>query len=94
MVKRLFVFSDMQFDASLVRSREGWETTHDRIVKAYKRAGYEMPEIVYWNLRGGTTKPVLKVRTNRAYHDLSYNLYDRSTSLGHPWYRSCHRVLG
>ncbi|KAG9128338.1 hypothetical protein FRC07_000450 [Ceratobasidium sp. 392] len=61
MVKRLFVFSDMQFDASLTDSSEGgWETTHDRMVKAYKEAGYEMPEIVYWNLQGGTTKPVLK----------------------------------
>ncbi|KAG8722495.1 hypothetical protein FRC08_001551 [Ceratobasidium sp. 394] len=61
MVKRLFVFSDMQFDASLTdQSEGGWETTHDRIVKAFKQAGYEMPEIVYWNLQGGTTKPVLK----------------------------------
>ncbi|KAG9090252.1 hypothetical protein FRC06_001158, partial [Ceratobasidium sp. 370] len=60
MVKRLFVFSDMQFDASLANRSEGWETTHDRIVKAFKEAGYEMPEIVYWNLQGGTTKPVLK----------------------------------
>ncbi|KAG9102696.1 hypothetical protein FRC06_001404 [Ceratobasidium sp. 370] len=61
MIKRLFVFSDMQFDASLVdHSCKGWETTHDRIVKAYKEAGYEVPEIVYWNLQGGTTKPVLK----------------------------------
>ncbi|KAG9124591.1 hypothetical protein FRC07_011010 [Ceratobasidium sp. 392] len=61
MVKRLFVFSDMQFDASTTnRSARAWETTHDRIVKAYKEAGYEMPDIVYWNLEGGTTKPVLK----------------------------------
>ncbi|KAF8607922.1 hypothetical protein BDV93DRAFT_519910 [Ceratobasidium sp. AG-I] len=61
MVKRLFVFSDMQFDASQSdRSDGAWETTHDRIVKAFKEAGYEMPEIVYWNLEGGTTKPVLQ----------------------------------
>ncbi|KAG8698552.1 hypothetical protein FRC08_005842 [Ceratobasidium sp. 394] len=61
MVKRLFVFSDMQFDESLThRSGGGWKTTHSHIVKAYKKAGYEMPEIVYWNLQGGTTKPVLK----------------------------------
>ena len=63
MVKRLFVYSDMQFDASQYKDSEsGWETTHDRIVKAFKEAGYEMPEIVYWNLQGGTTKPVLQVR--------------------------------
>ncbi|KAG8742608.1 hypothetical protein FRC10_001206 [Ceratobasidium sp. 414] len=60
MIKRLFVFSDMQFDASVTeRSGRGWTTTHNRIVKAYKRAGYEVPEIVYWDLQG-TTKPVLK----------------------------------
>ncbi|CAE6397865.1 unnamed protein product [Rhizoctonia solani] len=62
MVKRLFVFSDMQFDQSLSGSSEdsAWETTHDRISKAFKEAGYEVPEMVYWNLEGGTTKPVLK----------------------------------
>ncbi|CAE6463855.1 unnamed protein product [Rhizoctonia solani] len=62
MVKRLFVFSDMQFDESVSEgSSDGaWETTHDRVTKAFKEAGYEVPEIVYWNLQGGTTKPVLK----------------------------------
>ncbi|KAG9091406.1 hypothetical protein FRC07_011861 [Ceratobasidium sp. 392] len=61
MIKRLFVFSDMQFDASVIkRADRGWTTTHNRIVKAYKRAGYEVPEIIYWNLQGGTTKPVLQ----------------------------------
>lgn len=62
MVKRLFVFSDMQFDESrnTGRSAETWETNHDVIERAYKQAGYEMPEIVYWNLAGGevTTTPV------------------------------------
>ncbi|KAG9077054.1 hypothetical protein FRC06_009119, partial [Ceratobasidium sp. 370] len=32
----------------------------NRIAKAYKKADYEMSEIVYWNLQGGTPKPVLK----------------------------------
>lgn len=58
MVKRLFIFSDMQFDTSLTPyhgysySSEpiNWETSHDVIEKAFKEAGYEMPEIVYWNL--------------------------------------------
>ncbi|CAE6398994.1 unnamed protein product [Rhizoctonia solani] len=59
MVKRLFVFSDMQFDESVSggSSDGAWETTHDRVAKAFKEAGYEVPEIVYWNLQGGTTKP-------------------------------------
>ncbi|CAE6507737.1 unnamed protein product [Rhizoctonia solani] len=64
MVKRLFVFSDMQFDASVWSGASdhlsAWETTHDRVTRAFKEAGYEAPEMVYWNLQGGTTKPVLK----------------------------------
>ncbi|KAJ1308502.1 hypothetical protein OPQ81_004206 [Rhizoctonia solani] len=64
MIKRLFVFSDMQFDQSVYRraSSRGdtWETTHDRVANAFKEAGYEPPEIVYWNLQRCTTKPVLK----------------------------------
>lgn len=64
MIKRIFVFTDMQFDASqentspynldkfleTAPNAAEWETNHDVIEKAYKEAGYEMPEIVYWNL--------------------------------------------
>jgi hypothetical protein len=53
MVKRLFVFSDMQFDAANSNSSSNaWQTNHDAIVRAYEDAGYDMPEIVYWNLAG------------------------------------------
>jgi hypothetical protein len=64
MVKRLFVFSDMQFDAAAVASgggggagtrgdaAGGWETNHDAIERVYAEAGYDVPEIVYWNLAG------------------------------------------
>jgi hypothetical protein len=47
MVKRLFIFSDMQFDAAYSGD---WQGTHASIETAYKNAGYEVPEIVYWNL--------------------------------------------
>ncbi|KAI0057785.1 hypothetical protein BV25DRAFT_1830699 [Artomyces pyxidatus] len=55
MIKRLFVFSDMQFDSATAPSYggkvlESWETNHDAIEHAYHEAGYEMPEIVYWDL--------------------------------------------
>ena len=52
MVKRLFVFSDMQFDEGTGTRKdvEGWETNHDAIARAYAEAGYDVPEIVYWNL--------------------------------------------
>jgi hypothetical protein len=60
MVKRLFVFSDMQFDAAADDDGAGtrgdaagaWETNHDAIERAYAEAGYDVPEIVYWNLAG------------------------------------------
>ena len=54
MVKRLFVFSDMQFDdaASAECDADTWQTNHDEIARAYEDAGYDMPEIVYWNLAG------------------------------------------
>lgn len=52
MIKRLFVFSDMQFDDSVGSTvgSDAWETNYVVIEKAYKKAGYEVPEIVYWNL--------------------------------------------
>ncbi|KAF8181817.1 hypothetical protein BJ912DRAFT_605403 [Pholiota molesta] len=66
MVKRLFVFSDMQFDQSLPTARgeffggvnapgaaTAWETTYDRIEAAYRAAGYEVPQIVFWDLAAG-----------------------------------------
>jgi hypothetical protein len=55
MVKRLFVFSDMQFDAADGAGRDdagGWATNHDAIERVYAEAGYDVPEIVYWNLAG------------------------------------------
>ena len=56
MIKRIFVFSDMQFDEADARastSRDAateWKTNHDVIAEAYARAGYDVPELVYWNL--------------------------------------------
>ena len=54
MVKRLFVFSDMQFDDADGTSEDpgAWETNHDAIARAYAEAGYDVPEVVYWNLAG------------------------------------------
>ena len=60
MVKRVFVFSDMQFDqAEPTWGKKGenpegkWDTAFKRIKKKYRKAGYEMPELVFWNLAGG-----------------------------------------
>ncbi|KIJ13354.1 hypothetical protein PAXINDRAFT_13918 [Paxillus involutus ATCC 200175] len=60
MIKRLFVFSDMQFDcASIKPDPAHWKTNHDVVERAYQEAGYYVPEIVYWNLsRESITAPV------------------------------------
>ncbi|KAG0175321.1 hypothetical protein DFQ28_001851 [Apophysomyces sp. BC1034] len=50
MVKRVFVFSDMEFDAN--GEARGFETTYELIERKYREAGYELPEIVWWNLSG------------------------------------------
>ncbi|EKM53550.1 uncharacterized protein PHACADRAFT_163867 [Phanerochaete carnosa HHB-10118-sp] len=63
MVKRLFVFSDMQFDSACGGRRDAWETSHDVIERKFREAGYELPEIVYWNLATReTTHPVTHER--------------------------------
>ncbi|CAI5471410.1 unnamed protein product [Closterium sp. Yama58-4] len=62
MVQRLYVFSDMQFDQAGRASGTDWETDHQAIVRKYTAAGYPVPQIVYWNLRGdseASSTPVL-----------------------------------
>ena len=54
MVKRIFIFSDMQFDtAQGYGSKDQYASSFERIKKKYAEAGYEMPELVFWNLAGG-----------------------------------------
>ena len=56
MPKKLYIISDMQFDEA--NSEGGWasprrprSTFMEAMNKKYQRAGYEMPVIVYWNVR-------------------------------------------
>ncbi|KAM3326742.1 hypothetical protein P3S67_001868 [Capsicum chacoense] len=56
MIKRLFVFSDMEFDQA---SRTPWETDYQVIQKKFKKKGYnKVPEIVFWDLRNSEATPV------------------------------------
>lgn len=66
MVKRVFIFSDMHFNQSQHMSWDwsedgskgeprSWSSSHERISAKYAEAGYEMPEVVYWNLAGGSS---------------------------------------
>lgn len=52
MVKRVFVFSDMQFNGADSGGDSRWTTSYERIKAAFNDAGYEMPELVFWNLCG------------------------------------------
>ncbi|KAH6798019.1 Uncharacterized conserved protein UCP015417 [Perilla frutescens var. hirtella] len=66
MIKRLFVFSDMEFDRASRNpwesqaSRNPWETDYQTIVRKYTEKGYGecVPEIVFWNLRDSRATPV------------------------------------
>ena len=76
MIKRLFVFSDMQFDAAHELNHfryhddkraqpTQWETTYDFIEDAYTKAGYNVPEIVFWDLSGRTGPKTVEVESDR-----------------------------
>jgi len=56
MVKKVFVFSDMQFDSS--QGTRFGRTEHEQVALEYKEAGYDMPEMIYWNLQANVSKPV------------------------------------
>ncbi|KAK2867847.1 hypothetical protein FQN49_003410 [Arthroderma sp. PD_2] len=49
MVKRLFIFSDMQFDEAR-NNPDPWATHYQIIEKEFTAAGYEVPELIFWNL--------------------------------------------
>ncbi|XP_043718288.1 uncharacterized protein LOC122666205 isoform X1 [Telopea speciosissima] len=57
MIKRVFVFSDMEFDQA---SENNWETDYKAIQWKFKESGYGsvVPEIVFWNLRDSRATPV------------------------------------
>ncbi|KAK1322359.1 hypothetical protein QJS10_CPA03g01489 [Acorus calamus] len=57
MIKRVFVFSDMEFDQA---SDRRWETDYRVIRRKFKKKGYgsAVPEIVFWNLRDSRSTPV------------------------------------
>lgn len=63
MVKRIFVFSDMEFDAADAKTAKKAYATHLDIIRSkFKAKGYALPELVFWNLAGGkmglAAKPV------------------------------------
>ncbi|KAI7082398.1 hypothetical protein KC356_g8406 [Hortaea werneckii] len=61
MVKQVFVFSDMQFDAACgadmfypgSKKHRDWNNSYERIKKKFEEAGYAMAKLIFWNLAGG-----------------------------------------
>jgi hypothetical protein len=55
-IKRVFVFSDMQFDQAFCGVSGYGAASHFDLARAkFEAAGRPMPEIVFWNLRGNTS---------------------------------------
>ncbi|CAL1409848.1 unnamed protein product [Linum trigynum] len=67
LVKRVFVFSDMEFDKASRRwwleeeeEERKWETDYQAIQRKFREKGYNrVPEIVFWNLRDSSATPVV-----------------------------------
>jgi hypothetical protein len=53
-IRRLFIFSDMQFDEAISSDSSQHATHMELIRKRYANADITMPLIVFWNLRGNT----------------------------------------
>ena len=47
MPKKLIIVSDMQFDQACASNKR---TNFEQIQKMYRKAGYEMPQLVFWNV--------------------------------------------
>ena len=63
MPKRLYILSDMQFDAAVVKEinfnednvSTNQQTMFDSINELYAKTKYKRPDIIFWNLRSDTT---------------------------------------
>lgn len=46
-IKKLFIFTDMQFDSA---EYTNWDTTYENIKNMYAQYNYTVPNIIFWNL--------------------------------------------
>ncbi len=65
MVKRLYIISDMQFDSAAGFTRYGHsnqglqqKTTFHNAKENFNRHGYELPQVVFWNVNDYGNKPI------------------------------------
>lgn len=59
MPKRIFVFSDMQFDMADCNT-----TNFKAIEQKYTDSGYIKPQIIFWNLNGSTSDYPVSINDN------------------------------
>lgn len=60
MPQRIIILSDMQFNSA----DDNYTTNHQAIKDKYTTTGYNMPQIIYWNLRGNTDDVPVKYGEN------------------------------
>ena len=64
MPQKLIIVSDMQFDSAC---RSNKRTNFEQIQKLYRKAGYEMPQLVFWNVNAlGGNVPIKSHDTGTA----------------------------
>ena len=55
MPEKIFIVSDMQFDEACKSNNK---TNFEQIKKMYKKSGYTMPELIFWNVNGNSNVPI------------------------------------
>lgn len=62
-IKRLVILSDMQFNSASngkwAEDTESEETTMERMKKKFEAKGFELPNLIFWNLRSTHSVPVI-----------------------------------
>jgi hypothetical protein len=48
MIKNVFIFTDMQFDEAITKNKD---TLFNNIKQKYKSCNYDLPKLIFWNLR-------------------------------------------
>ena len=65
MPERLYIISDMEFDCCVIGGNN--DTLFDTMQKAYKKHGYSLPKIIFWNVSARQNNlPVTRSQTGAA----------------------------
>lgn len=55
MPEKLIIVSDMQFDKACASNKR---TNFEQIQKMYKKSGYKMPDLIFWNVAASSNVPI------------------------------------